>query len=230
MRYLVHTILLSLTLFATGGTPTRPPTCEYKDILTSLTQYGDWRRTLLDSVYKLPEAYIPPDLVRISEAGVGTTSMFVRSVLMNDLKALLKAANSAGIKLEVQSAYRSYTYQAEVFEYWVGKDGYEVTLKSSARAGHSEHQLGTALDFRGADSAPAWEQNDWGQTREGKWLSKNAPRFGFIMSYPKGKQNITCYIYEPWHYRYVGVETAAHVQKSGMTLREWLWASSQNKR
>jgi D-alanyl-D-alanine carboxypeptidase len=99
---------------------------------------------------------------------------------------------------------------------------------SSARAGHSEHQLGTALDFRSARGPDPWDLEDWGATPEGRWLAENAHRFGFVMSYPAGQESVTCYIYEPWHYRYVGREVAQEVMASGLTLREWLWSRESN--
>ena len=102
-------------------------------------------------------------------------------------------------------------------------NGPEAALKTSARPGHSEHQLGTALDFRSADGPPAWELPDWQKTSEGAWLAENGPRFGFVMSYPAGQEAVTCYSYEPWHYRYVGRDAAAELVESGLTLREWLW-------
>ncbi len=199
------------------------PPCGYEDRPAVLVGYNDWPYTLLDTLYKLPERYAPEDLVPVSDAGVGTGDMRVRSIVMQDLRALLTEAEAAEVRLEVQSAYRSYSYQVQTFAYWVAQDGLEAALKTSARPGHSEHQLGTALDFRSAGGDPAWELDDWATTPEGAWLAENAARFGFVMSYPEGKEAVTCYSYEPWHYRYVGREVAAEVEASGLTLREWLW-------
>ena len=199
------------------------PPCTYEDRPAALTGYDKWSYTLLDTLYALPERYAPEDLVPLEDAGVGAPEMQVRAVVLDDLRALLEAAEAAGIALEVQSAYRSFSYQETVFAGWVAQDGLEAALKTSARPGHSEHQLGTALDFRSADGPPAWELEDWRETPEGAWLAENAPRFGFVMSYPAGQEAATCYSYEPWHYRYVGRDAAAAVAKSGLTLREWLW-------
>ena len=200
------------------------PTCNYGDQPASLTGYDNWPYTLLDTQFKLPESYVPDDLVPVSNAGVGNDEMFLRAQVIPALRALLTAASAAGMNLEIQSAYRSYTYQAQTFDYWVAQDGRDAALKSSARPGHSEHQLGTALDFRSAAGPPAWELEDWGKTDEGSWVADNAWRFGFIMSYPSGSETKTCYAYEPWHYRYVGKDVAAKVWASRLTLREWLWA------
>jgi zinc D-Ala-D-Ala carboxypeptidase len=199
------------------------PACTYEDRLTPLSNLSDWPYTLLDPLYKLPASYVPDDLVSVTEAGVGADYMEVRSLVLPDLRALLAEAEAAGVALEVQSAYRSYAYQETTFAYWVEQDGLEAALRSSARPGHSEHQLGTALDFRSADGPPAWDLPDWAETPEGVWLAENAPRFGFVMSYPLGQEDVTCYVYEPWHYRYLGREVAAEVAQSGLTLREWLW-------
>ena len=101
--------------------------------------------------------------------------------------------------------------------------GYAVALKESARAGHSEHQLGTTLDFKSYGGRAPWDYTDWGTTTAGKWLKANAWKYGFVMSYPKCKTTVTCYTYEPWHYRYVGRTQAAALRASQLTLREFLW-------
>lgn len=199
------------------------PQCLYESRLTPHHGYDDWQRTLLDTLYKLPEDYVPPDLVPVSQTGYSTFAGQVRAFVIPSLTELLRDAAAAGVPLEIQSAYRSYSYQASTFSYWRQTIGEEAALASSARAGHSEHQLGTAVDFRSKDGPPAWELDDWAQTPAGAWVAENAHHYGFIMSYPRNKREITCYIYEPWHYRYIGVETAQAVIESGLTLREWLW-------
>ena len=197
------------------------PSCRYDDLKTPYTNYQDWARTLLDPIYSLPADYAPPDLVSIDKLGLSGDHR-VRSLMIEDLQALLEAAATAGVPLEIQSAYRSYDYQARTFTYWTEREGREAALRSSARAGHSEHQLGTAIDFRSAGGTPPWDLADWGQTPAGAWLAANGWRFGFVMSYPRGLEEQTCYIYEPWHYRYLGREAAQAVTQSGLPLRVWL--------
>ncbi len=136
---------------------------------------------------------------------------------------MTRAARAAGARLAVQSAFRSYSTQASTFAYWSRVSGYAAALKSSARAGHSEHQLGTTVDFRSYGGSAPWYYADWGKTRAGAWLRANAWKYGFVMSYPKSRIGVTCYAYEPWHYRYVGRSVAAAVRRSGLTLREYLW-------
>jgi zinc D-Ala-D-Ala carboxypeptidase len=198
------------------------PSCSYQDVLTAHQSYDDWQQTLLDTIYKLPETYAPPDLVSASQAGLAPDYK-LRALVIADLAALVQAAKDAGVPLELQSAYRSYSYQEKTFQYWVNKQGYEAALESSARPGHSEHQLGTVMDFRSAGGPAPWDVEDWGTTPAGTWLAQHAWEYGFVMSYPPGKQAMTCYIYESWHYRYVGRDVARAVRESGITLREWLW-------
>lgn len=219
--------LLSSSASAQGPSQSLPA-CTYEDRETPLSGPGDWPYTLLDTVYALPADYAPDDLVSVNEAGFAS-GLPVRQLIVADLTALKNAADAAGVALEVQSAYRSYSYQESTFAYWAEREGYEAALTSSARPGHSEHQLGTALDFRSADGPPPWDLDDWRATPEGAWLAENAHRFGFVMSYPAGQEETTCYIYEPWHYRYLGREVAQMVAESGVTLREWLWLQQPAK-
>jgi zinc D-Ala-D-Ala carboxypeptidase len=212
------------TLYASRFTFSQEPlpACRYDDVLTTHQGYDDWQLTLLDTIYKLPKSYAPTDLVSAGEAGL-SPDYKLRSLVLASLAALIQAAKDAGIDLQLQSAYRSYSYQATVFQGWVNKQGEEAARQSSARPGHSEHQLGTAMDFRSALGPPAWELEDWATTPEGAWLAEHAWQYGFIMSYPKGKEATSCYIYEPWHYRYVGKDAAKEIKESGLTLRAWLW-------
>jgi D-alanyl-D-alanine carboxypeptidase len=170
----------------------------------------------------LPSTYAPGDLRSTSYAGLNG-GYSVRGHVIADLKALASGARAAGARLVVQSAYRSYSTQKATFDYWVRVHGYATALKESARAGHSEHQLGTTVDFRAYGGSAPWNYTDWATTKAGAWLKANAWKYGFIMSYPKGKTTVTCYQYEPWHYRYVGRTRARIIRSSGLTLREFLW-------
>ena len=204
------------------------PACRYADVLTKYRTYHDWRRTLLDPIYMIPRSYGPTDLVSTSGAGLNG-GHYVRSFVIYELKRMFAAARAARAPFAVQSAYRSYSTQAAVFAREVQIYGYTRALKQVARAGHSEHQLGTTLDFRSYSSTTApWYYADWATTRAGAWLKANAWKYGFIMSYPKDRSSVTCYDYEPWHYRYVGPVTARAVHYSGLTLRQYLWYRAGN--
>jgi zinc D-Ala-D-Ala carboxypeptidase len=220
-------VLLMVAALATGLAATvvsasTLPACRIADTLTAKRAYSDWSRTVLDTTYRVSSVYRPPDLRSTANAGLNGGHT-VRALVIADLRAMARASRAAGARLAVQSAFRSYSTQGSTFAYWTGVSGYSAALRSSARAGHSEHQLGTTLDFRSYGGGAPWYYRDWGNTRAGAWLKKNAWRYGFVMSYPKYKTSVTCYSYEPWHYRYVGRVAAAKIRASGLTLRQYLW-------
>ncbi|MGH2407525.1 MAG: M15 family metallopeptidase [Candidatus Limnocylindrales bacterium] len=202
-----------------------PPKCRYDDVATTFGSTDDWQRTLLDTIYRIPAKYAPTDLVSTGGAGISGGGS-VRSFVIADLKAMTAAAKSAGASIRVRSAYRSYATQVTTFNYWVSQSGYTAALKVAARPGHSEHQLGTTIDFGSAAGAAPWNYADWATSKAGAWMKANAWRYGFVMSYPKGKTSSTCYSYEPWHYRYWGVAIAKFIHDSGLVPRVWLWRTS----
>lgn len=203
------------------------PVCAVADDPALAAAYDDWRVTLLDTRFALQETYEPPDLVAVSTAfpaeSAASAGGRLRGLVIDDLRALVSDAAAAGHLLAVQSAYRDYRYQADTFQYWVDRQGLDSATATSARAGHSEHQLGTALDLRSLHGPAAWDLEDWAMTPEGEWVAANAWRYGFVMSYPRERHALTCYAYEPWHYRYFGRELAAQIEASGLTAREFLW-------
>ena len=149
-------------------------------------------------------------------------------MIVDDLRAMTAAAAAAGAPLAVQSAFRSYDTQKATFNYWVDVGGYDQALLTSARPGHSEHQLGTAIDFTSAtDRSAPWTSPDWAVTPAGRWLKANAWQYGFVMSYPPDGFAATCYAYEPWHYRFVGRSIAGAIHASGLSPRHWLWSILQ---
>lgn len=218
---------LSTALGATVSAASDLPPCTVADTLTRHRTYADWDRSLLDYTFRLPSSYVPRDLRSTADAGLNGGHSVGQRVL-SDLRAMAGAARNAGARLAVQSAYRSYTAQQATFESWVRKLGYATALKESARAGHSEHQLGTVIDFKSYGGAQPWDLDDWGTTKAGAWMRTNAWKYGFVLSYPKGRTSVTCYIYEPWHFRYVGRDRAVEIRASGLTLREFLWREQTN--
>lgn len=198
------------------------PACRYDDVPAPRGAAESWATTLLDTIYMLPPSYAPSDLVSTSSAGLNGGHS-VRSVVRADLAALAAGARSAGHPLAVVSAYRSHATQATTFQHWVNVAGYEAALLRSARPGHSEHQLGTTLDVTHAGGSAPWNYADWATHPTGAWMRDNAWRYGFVMSYPKGSFGVTCYDYEPWHYRFFGRFLAREIHLSGLTSREWLW-------
>lgn len=210
------------TFFANAA-ESAPPQCEYQDVLTQHHEVRDWRITLLDSSFMLPQGYVPPNLVSTASAGLNGGERVRRNVV-DDLRALATAARDAQAPLRVVSAYRSYNEQRYLYNREVNKYGVAAGRLSVARPGHSEHQLGTTIDFgSGATSKKAWQYNDWASTPAGSFIKANGWKYGFLMSYPKSQRSNTCYRYEPWHYRYVGLELASDVHDTGLTLREYIW-------
>ncbi len=207
-----------------GGAGMAPPACAYRDIATSRRQYSDWETTLLDTAYALPEGYSPPDLVSAEAAGfIGP--FLVRAFVIQDLAALRAAAGAAGNPVELAAAFRSYAQQDDLFRRRQVTLGRARALEKTARPGHSEHQLGTAVDFKSRGAPDVTEA--WARSSEGRWMHANAHRFGFVMSYPAGREGATCYGYEPWHFRYFGRAMAKRIHSSGLTPREYLWRLQQ---
>jgi hypothetical protein len=146
-------------------------------------------------------------LVRVNERGLRDRrgKHRVSAALAGELRDLVAAARTAGHILRIDSAYRSYAAQAQLFATIVERG-------RAARPGHSEHQLGTAVDLRLPSTAAI------------AWLAENAPAFGFVVSYPPGKQKVTGYRPEPWHVRYVGRAVAEQVAATGASLEEFFRA------
>ncbi|MFC5542851.1 MAG: D-alanyl-D-alanine carboxypeptidase family protein [Bacilli bacterium] len=131
-------------------------------------------------------------------------------------------AKKQGFELVAFSTYRSYEYQATLYNNYVARDGKEKADRYSARPGYSEHQTGLAFDIGEKGREDLWLEEAFGESPAGKWLAENAHKYGFILRYPKGKEHITGYMYEAWHFRYLGVELATKVKDSGLTLEEYL--------
>ncbi len=142
--------------------------------------------------------YVPPDLVELDAYPLrrNRDNMLLRAVVLPDALAMSEAARQENIRLGFSSAYRSYAYQKTVYERNVQELGKERADRESARPGTSQHQLGTAVDFGSITDAFA-------DTPAGKWLYRNAWRYGFSLSYPDGYEPVTGYRHEIWHYRWI---------------------------
>jgi D-alanyl-D-alanine carboxypeptidase len=223
---LVATVATPLAASANTGSPPPVRTASGAPIIRDWPaehrRYADWHLSLIDPLYTLGSAYAPGDLSWVGNAGIAGRG-YVRKLVLADLRALDRAAKAAGIRLRVVSAHRSYATQKAVFNSWVAESGWASAIRYSARPGHSEHQLGTTLDFSFVGGADPWDYADFGQTRAGAWLRANGWTYGFVLSYPKGAERLTGYIYEPWHYRYFGRTLAAQQRSSGLVPRYWLW-------
>jgi D-alanyl-D-alanine carboxypeptidase len=175
----------------------------------------------LDKERRLPADCAPPSLQQLPAEHTYNGAQYLRPDAAGAMLDMIAAAAEEGLELYVVSSYRSYQTQVGLYAYWVSVLGEAQAARISARPGHSEHQLGTTADL----STPAVGSEPgeaFGDTPEGRWVAANSWRFGFIISYPAGKEAITGYAYEPWHVRWVGEGVAASVHNSGLTLREYL--------
>src|SRR5699024_9878 len=144
----------------------------------------------------------------------------MRQVAATAMEDMFAAADNAGLELYAQSGYRSYDRQDAIFAANVQEHGEKAANNCSARPGESEHQTGLTMDVTSPDIDFKLTV-EFGKTDEGQWLKEHAAEYGFIIRYPKGKEDITQYQYEPWHLRYVGEKAATDIMEQGITLEEY---------
>lgn len=181
---------------------------------------GNYLLALVTKETTLKSDYKPADLQQVPSYMNPSYTMYLRAEALAKLEQLWAAATADGVNLlGIRSAYRSYSTQDSLFRDYASRHGEEQANRFSARPGQSEHQLGTTVDFGGT---AVDFQATYADTEQGRWLSDNAHLYGFAMSYPAGKEHITGYIFEPWHFRYIGVEAALEWKQSGKTLKEFL--------
>jgi zinc D-Ala-D-Ala carboxypeptidase len=171
----------------------------------------------------LPKGYVPGDLVepQVPFSFKGPhEKRHMRKEAAKALEKLFAGAKKDGIELRAVSGYRSYKRQVSIFNNNVKTKGQAYASQVSAVPGKSEHQTGLAIDVSSPSVGNVLEQS-FGASKEGEWLAKHAPEYGFIIRYMKGKEDVTGYVYEPWHIRYVGKDIAEDVTKQGLTLEEY---------
>lgn len=171
---------------------------------------------VVNKTYSLPKNFAPNNLKKVN--GYIEVVDYVKKAF-NELKS---DASSIGLNIYASSGYRSYSNQKYIYNNYVKLDGKKEADTYSARAGHSEHQTGLAIDLNTINSS--FEKTD-----ESKWLKENCYKYGFIIRYPKGKEKITGYTYEPWHIRYVGKDLAKKLYNKGkwITIEEYFGINSK---
>lgn len=194
---------------------------EFADLFQSIQEDNEDLLLLVNKSNYLPESYVPGDLVDIIDLFPSNKKQSsLRNIIIPDLKEMFEAANSQNIKLQIISAYRSYEDQKNIYQQWINTLGEEEAKRVSAPPGASQHQLGTTIDFNSLE-------NSFAQSKEGQWLAQNSYKYGFVMSYPEGQEELTGYKYEPWHFRYIGKKPALLVYKYFDNLLEvflnWFW-------
>ena len=172
---------------------------------------------LVNKNNKLLQNFIPENLETI-DIKYSNEGKMLKKEAKETFEKLSSDALKLGYKIVAVSAYRDFSYQENLFNYYVEKYGEDYALNCSAKAGHSEHQTGLAVDVMGSNNS----YDDFELSDEFEWMINNAHKYGFILRYPKNKEKITGFKYEPWHYRYVGVEVAKIIYENKITLEEYL--------
>ena len=185
--------------------------------------------TLVNKEHPLPPEYVPSDLVVPNvpfSFAEDHPKKQMRQEAAEALENLFAAAAKDGIHLVAVSGFRSYERQEAIFQRNASQMGEAEANRVSARPGESEHQTGLAMDVSAA-SVDYRLTEEFGSTEEGRWLQNNAARFGFIIRYPKEKEHVTGYQYEPWHLRYVGSSAAQTIANKALTFEEFLSQGNQ---
>ncbi len=170
----------------------------------------------------VPVTLVKPDVQPTREAV--SENIYMRPEAAAALEDLFEAAAQDGITLYATSGYRSYSTQKAIFERKLERMDEKQANASVAKPGYSEHQTGLAMDIEGETTKGTGLTEAFGESPEGIWTAEHCAEYGFIIRYPKGKTNITGYIYEPWHLRYVGKDAAAEITELGVTFEEYILA------
>lgn len=173
---------------------------------------------ILNKHYYSDENYKGLNLIDVdSEYNLYNTSFKLSKECYEAFLKMYNDAKEQGYAFKINSAYRSYEKQIKIYQGWVNKDGVKLADTYSARAGFSEHQTGYAFDVRDYP----FTNDDYSKTKSFTWVSENAYKYGFIIRFPKDKEYITGYQYEPWHYRYCGIECATYIHNNNITFEEY---------
>lgn len=171
---------------------------------------------LVNKFNYLDENYAPDDIVKVSmQFAYGDNE--IKKEVYEKFRSMYNDAKKEGLYLIITSSYRDYNFQKELWDSYANQKGDEWADSVSARAGYSEHQTGYTLDIVTYNA----NMSSFETTDEFKWLQDNAYKYGFILRYPKDKEDITGYSYESWHYRYVGKDVATKIKKLGITFDEY---------
>ena len=187
----------------------------YTDILNSDLNQND--TLLTNKFYKLENNYEPDDLKDISNIYSYGENQKLRNEAFNAFIEMFNDAKKENITLIINSSYRSYQEQDEIYNKYVTRYGKEDADIKAAKPGHSEHQTGLAADIQTYNTT----KDNFENTEAFAWLQNNAYKYGYILRYPKDKEYLTGYSYEPWHYRYVGLECAKYIHDNNITFDEY---------
>ena len=186
----------------------------YKDMIkaTNLNSIN----ILVNKHNYLTEDYVPENLENINSS-YALSNMKMVSEAKNAFENLSKDASKQNLKVIAMSTYRSYEYQVDLYNRYVKTDGKEAADTYSGRPGNSEHQTGLAVDVYNVKES----YTNFEKTKEYNWMQDNAYKYGFILRFPKDKENETGYEFESWHYRYVGLEAAKYIKEHNISFEEY---------
>lgn len=204
---------------------------EFKEIVTRVNSNLDYEfytdsnkadlskemYTLVNKYYYLEKNYVPENLVTVDGIYARDKAQLNETAFDNFVK-MADSASKENLTIKITTGYRSYNFQSTLYNNYVKADGVKNADTYSARPGYSEHQLGYSADLTNAKNVSF---DEFEYTDEYKWLKDNAHKYGFIMRYPKDKEYITGYIFESWHYRYVGVDIATYIYENNITYEEY---------
>ena len=189
-------------------------------VRTLSSDNGD-RLILANKQYALSSTFVPTDLVAVDGSLSTNQGIYFKREAYDAYLNMLNDAKAQGIDFCICSTYRSYNTQSAIYNNYVANYGLEYANKISAYPGRSEHQTGWAVDITSKSMNYGLSQN-FINYPEGQWINANCAEYGFIIRYLQGKEDITGYMYEPWHLRYVGVDVAKEIMSKGITLEEYL--------
>lgn len=191
-------------------------------------EYEDYSYLDVGQKIAIPDkTYIPADLVLLDES-ITTVPTCLKKDVSDAISAMILAAKTDGYDIKVSSGFRSYATQKAILENNI-KNGNKNAHKLIAKPGYSEHQLGVAVDLTGASIKNISATTKFKDSIEDKWLESHANEYGFVQSYPEDKEEITGYMNEDWHYRYVGIENAKEIIDSNQTINEFLKAKKNTQ-
>jgi len=165
----------------------------------------------------LSQDYVPNNLIELNE--YAKENLTLNQEAYEAFKQMARDASLNNLNLRIISAYRSYKYQDNLYNRYLENDRQDIVDTYSARPGHSEHQTGLAVDIDNKKSLYI----DFEKTDEFLWMQDNCYKYGFILRYPENKEHITGYMYEPWHYRYIGIKESTYIHNNNLTFEEYYY-------
>lgn len=183
---------------------------------TKEAKYLNTFYTLVNKYNYLRDDFVPNNLVEMTTP-YSKEGIYLVEEARDNFYKLVDKAKEEGLTIRAISAYRGYTYQKRLYDKYVEADGVNKADTYSARPGFSDHQTGLAIDVDNTISS----FENFTNTKEYQWMLDNSYKYGFILRYPSGKESITTYQFESWHYRYVGLKLAKKIKASNLTFDEY---------